>query len=103
MAVSKNSLANLKPCGKKFSKDYQPDRRKLSLFRMLANIIGEQELDVSFTKEDFYKCYQYIIELNEEQIFQVIEDPQTPIDGQCCKGYCYGRKKRLISDHRKNV
>ena len=79
MAVSKNSLANLKPCGKKFSQDYQPDRRKLSLFRMLANIIGEQELDVSFTKEDFYKCYQYIIELNEEQILQVIEDPQTPI------------------------
>lgn len=79
MAVSKNSLANLKPCGKKFSKDYQPDRRKLSLFRMLANIIGEQELDVSFTKEDFYKCYQYIIELNEEQIMHVIADPQTPI------------------------
>ena len=54
MAKNKNSLANLRPdLGKKFSSEYQPtNRRKKSLFNMLADVIGEQELEVSFTKEE---------------------------------------------------
>ena len=58
MAVNKKSLANLKP-GKTFSSEYQPNRRRTTLFKMLADIIGEQDVQVSLTKDDFYKCYQY--------------------------------------------
>ena len=78
MAVNKKSLANLKP-GKTFSSEYQPNRRRTTLFKMLADIIGEQEVKVSLTKDDFYKCYQYIIELNAEEIARIINDPKTPV------------------------
>ena len=81
MAKNKKSIANLRPeLGKKFSKDYQPtNRRKASLFKMLADVIGEQEMEVSFTKEDFYKCYQYLIELTKEELKGIISNPMTPI------------------------
>ena len=51
MAVNKKSLANLKP-GKTFSSEYQPNRRRTTLFKMLADIIGEQDVQVSLTKDD---------------------------------------------------
>lgn len=81
MAKNKKSIANLRPdLGKKFSKDYQPaNRRKASLFKMLADVIGEQEMEVSFTKEDFYKCYQYLIELTKDELKGIISNPMTPI------------------------
>ena len=81
MAKNKNSLANLRPdLGKKFSSEYQPtNRRKKSLFNMLADVIGEQELEVSFTKEEFYKCYQYLIELTGEELKKIVNNPMTPI------------------------
>ena len=78
MAVNKKSLANLKP-GKTFGSEYQPNRRRTTLFKMLADIIGEQDVQVSLTKDDFYKCYQYIIELNAEEITRIINDPKTPV------------------------
>ena len=54
---------------KEIQEYYQPtNRRKKSLFSMLADVIGEQELEVSFTKEKFYKCYQYLIELTGEEL-----------------------------------
>ena len=63
MAKNKNSLANLRPdLGKKFSSEYQPtNRRKKSLFNMLADVIGEQELEVSFTKEEFRYAFTFLI------------------------------------------
>ena len=46
---------------------------------MLADVIGEQELEVSFTKEEFYKCYQYLIELTGEELKKIVNNPMTPI------------------------
>ena len=46
---------------------------------MLADVIGEQEMEVSFTKEDFYKCYQYLIELTKDELKGIISNPMTPI------------------------
>jgi len=82
MAKNKKSIANLRPdLGKKFSKDYQPtNRRKASLFKMLADVIGEQEMEVSFTKEDFYN--NGIIYLEDDFIhidgFKIHGSPVSP-------------------------
>lgn len=66
--------------GKRFSSDNQPPNRgrKPSLYKQLEGIIG-REISVEFSKEDYTKIAQWLLERTKSQLEEIATDSSIPV------------------------
>lgn len=66
--------------GKQFTSTNQPRKagRKPALYKQLVSIVNK-EVNLQFSKEDFIKLHQWLLERTNEELSAIYKNPEMPI------------------------